>query len=101
KADQVVRYSSCIYRWRTAMTKQDIVWVIDDDQSIRWVLQKALEQAGFFVKSFDSANEMDELLDRAQPNAIVTDIRMPGADGLQLLSLIQDKAAEIPVIVTT
>ncbi len=83
------------------MAKQEIVWVIDDDQSIRWVLQKALEQAGFSVRAFDSANEMDELLDRAQPNAIVTDIRMPGTDGLELLSLIQHKASEIPVIVTT
>ena len=61
------------------MAKTDIVWVIDDDQSIRWVLQKALEQAGFSVRSFDTANEMDDLLERAQPNAIVTDIRQVGS----------------------
>ena len=65
------------------MAKPDIVWVIDDDQSIRWVLQKALEQAVFSVRSFDTASEMDDLLERAQPNAIVTDIRMPGTDGLE------------------
>jgi two-component system nitrogen regulation response regulator GlnG len=78
-----------------------MVWIIDDDQSIRWVLQKALEQAGFSVRAFDSANEIGELLDRTQPNAIITDIRMPGLTGLDLLSLIQTKAPEIPVIVTT
>ena len=83
------------------MARPDMVWIIDDDQSIRWVLQKALEQAGFSVRAFDSANEIGELLDRTQPNAIITDIRMPGLTGLDLLSLIQTKAPEIPVIVTT
>jgi two-component system, NtrC family, nitrogen regulation response regulator GlnG len=83
------------------MTRPDTVWVIDDDQSIRWVLQKALEQAGFSVRTFDSANGIGETLQRIQPNAIVTDIRMPGLSGLDLLTLIQSKAPEIPVIVTT
>jgi two-component system nitrogen regulation response regulator GlnG len=78
-----------------------MVWIIEDDQSIRWVLQKALEHAGFSVRTFDSANEIGDTLDRAQPNAIITDIRMPGMTGLDLLSLIQTKAPEIPVIVTT
>jgi two-component system nitrogen regulation response regulator GlnG len=53
------------------------------------------------VRTFDSANEIGDTLDRAQPNAIITDIRMPGTTGLDLLSLIQTKAPEIPVIVTT
>ncbi|HEX7045443.1 MAG TPA: nitrogen regulation protein NR(I) [Burkholderiales bacterium] len=83
------------------MTSADLVWVIDDDQSIRWVLQKALEQAGFAVRAFNSANGIGEMLERVQPNAIITDIRMPGTSGLDLVSLIQDKAPEIPVIVTT
>ena len=83
------------------MARPDTVWIIDDDQSIRWVLQKALEQAGFSVRAFDSANGIGDTLERAQPNAIVTDIRMPGVSGLDLLSLIQTKAPEIPVIVTT
>lgn len=83
------------------MAKQDLVWIIDDDQSIRWVLQKALEQAGFSVRAFETANEIGALLDRMQPNVILTDIRMPGIDGLELLSLIQQKAGTIPVIVTT
>ena len=83
------------------MARPDMVWIIEDDQSIRWVLQKALEHAGFSVRTFDSANEIGDTLDRAQPNAIITDIRMPGTTGLDLLSLIQTKAPEIPVIVTT
>jgi len=83
------------------MARPDMVWIIEDDQSIRWVLQKALEHAGFAVRTFDSANEIGDTLDRTQPNAIITDIRMPGMSGLDLLSLIQTKAPEIPVIVTT
>ena len=53
------------------------------------------------VKSFDSANEIAELLDRMRPDAIITDIRMPGVSGLDLLSVISNKAPEIPVIITT
>jgi two-component system nitrogen regulation response regulator GlnG len=83
------------------MARPDAVWIIDDDQSIRWVLQKALEQAGFSVRAFDSASGMGETLERVHPDAIVTDIRMPGPTGLDLLALIQTKAPEIPVIVTT
>ena len=83
------------------MARPNIVWVIDDDRSIRWVLEKALEKAGMVVKSFDSANEIAELLDRMQPDAIITDIRMPGVSGLDLLSTISSKAPEIPVIITT
>lgn len=83
------------------MSRQDIVWIIDDDRSIRWVLQKALEQAGLSVQAFDSGNEIAETLDRMQPNVIITDIRMPGTSGLDLLSIIQEKAPQIPVIVMT
>jgi len=83
------------------MTRQDIIWVIDDDNSIRWVLQRALEKEDMKVESFDSANEILELLDRKRPDVIVTDIRMPGISGLELLSAINEKAPEIPVIVMT
>ena len=82
------------------MARPNLVWVIDDDRSIRWVLEKALEKAGMTVKSFDSANEIAELLDRMRPDAIITDIRMPGVSGLDLLSVISNKAPEIPVIIT-
>jgi two-component system nitrogen regulation response regulator GlnG len=83
------------------MVRQDIVWVIDDDRSIRWVLEKALSQADMTVKSFDSANEIAELLDRQRPDVVISDIRMPGISGLELLKTIHAKAPEIPVIIIT
>ena len=83
------------------MARQDIVWIIDDDRSIRWVLEKALSQADMTVKSFDSANEISELLDRQRPDVVVSDIRMPGVSGLDLLKTIHAKAPEIPVIIIT
>ncbi len=83
------------------MARPDIVWVIDDDRSIRWVLEKAMEQAGMTVKVFDSATEISDLLDRMQPDVILTDIRMPGISGLSLLQAINAKAPEIPVIIMT
>jgi len=78
-----------------------IVWIIDDDRSIRWVLERALEQAGWKVRSFDSANEIVDLLERMRPDVILSDIRMPGITGLALLELIHRKAPEIPVIIMT
>jgi len=83
------------------VSRPDIVWIIDDDRSIRWVLEKALAQVGLAVKCFDSANEIMELLERSQPEAVVTDIRMPGVSGLDLLSAIHQKAPDIPVIIMT
>ena len=83
------------------MARQDIVWVIDDDRSIRWVLEKALGQADMNVRSFDSANEIDELLERQRPDVVISDIRMPGVSGLELLKIVHAKAPEIPVIIIT
>jgi two-component system nitrogen regulation response regulator GlnG len=83
------------------MARPDIIWVIDDDSSIRWVLQRALEAEGMTVSAYDSANEILDLLDRKRPDVIVTDIRMPGLSGLDLLASINDKAPEVPVIVMT
>jgi len=83
------------------MTRPDIVWIIDDDRSIRWVLEKALEQAEMSVRSFDSAADVPELLERMQPDVIVSDIRMPGINGLELLKTLQQVAPEIPVIIIT
>jgi two-component system, NtrC family, nitrogen regulation response regulator GlnG len=83
------------------MASPDLVWIIDDDRSIRWVLQKALEQAELEVRAFDNANQIGSMLGEAQPKVIVTDIRMPGMSGLDLLTLIQEKAPHIPVIVMT
>lgn len=83
------------------MDKKASVWVIDDDRSIRWVMEKALRQADFAVESFDSAKDIMTLLSHQLPNAIVSDIRMPGVDGLQLLNQIHQLYPELPVIIMT
>ncbi len=83
------------------MTEAVSVWVIDDDQSIRWVLEKALEKANMDVKGFASASGILETLERGQPDAIITDVRMPGMDGFELLNRIQKGYPELPVIIIT
>ncbi len=77
------------------------IWIIDDDDSIRWVLQKALEAAGFAVTSFDNANTIINKLQTETPDAIITDVRMPGLDGLELLSQLSSDYPELPVIIMT
>jgi two-component system nitrogen regulation response regulator GlnG len=79
----------------------DTVWVVDDDRSIRWVLEKALVSAGLNVEIFEEANSVLKALENKQPDAIITDIRMPGIDGLELLSRIHQRYAEMPVIIIT
>lgn len=83
------------------MTDTAHVWIIDDDDSIRWVLQKALEQAGMQVTSFSSAEGVLDQLQTTEPDTIITDIRMPGMDGLSLLSALSDSYPQIPVIIMT
>ncbi len=83
------------------MNDRPLIWVIDDDRSIRWVLEKALTRAGIAVKSFDSAQGIERLLLKQQPQAIVSDIRMPGIDGLELLERIRQKYPDLPVIIMT
>ena len=83
------------------MTAQNHVWIIDDDDSIRWVLQKALEGAGFIVTSFDNANTILQRLQQESPDAIITDVRMPGIDGLELLSHLSTDYPDLPVIIMT
>jgi len=83
-------------------TRQNDVWIIDDDRSIRWVLERVLTQAGIKVTCFDSAQGiMERIIAHDVPNAIVADIRMPGLDGLQLLTKIKAAYPEIPVIIMT
>ncbi len=83
------------------MSKTINVWVIDDDDSIRWVLQKALENAGMNVTSFERADGVVEQLQHAEPDVIITDIRMPGMDGLSLLKALSQSWPQIPVIIMT
>src|SRR3569832_1438424 len=81
------------------MNSSNRIFVIDDDRSIRWVLEKALKQAQMDVVSFDSAAGVLEALNRAPPDAIITDVRMPGMDGLALLAAIRDRPPDLPVII--
>ena len=82
---------------------EEYVWVIDDDQSIRWVLEKTLKQAGMQVNVFESA---DEALDAMRgnslaPDAVISDIRMPGSDGLSLLDQMKRSHPDVPVLIMT
>ena len=80
---------------------QELVWVIDDDRSIRWVLERALTQAQMVVTTFPSAEGVLERLEQIQPDALLTDIRMPGMDGLALLRALQTRYPTLPVIIMT
>ncbi|MFY9180481.1 MAG: nitrogen regulation protein NR(I) [Venatoribacter sp.] len=77
------------------------VWIIDDDRSMRWVLEKALTQAGFRTSLFASAEAALSQLTYERPSIILTDIRMSGMDGLALLEQIHQRYAQLPVIVMT
>jgi len=80
---------------------EPIIWIIDDDTSIRWVLEKALAQAGMQVKGYESANEAVDALSQSRPDAIITDIRMPGMSGLEFLEHLSTEYPDIPVIIMT
>ena len=77
------------------------IWIIDDDDSIRWVLDKALSKAGYSTEIFSSADDALAHLDTVTPSVILTDIRMPGTSGLELLNKMQAEHADIPVIIMT
>jgi two-component system nitrogen regulation response regulator GlnG len=77
------------------------VWVIDDDRSIRWVLERALTQAGMAVTVFENGAEAMARLAVDQPHVVVSDIRMPEMDGLSLLENISARHPQLPVIIMT
>ena len=83
------------------MNKPETVWIIDDDKSIRWVVEKALQKAAILTRSFASGKELLSALQEDLPDALITDIRMPGMDGLELLQKIQHSHPYLPVIVMT
>jgi two-component system nitrogen regulation response regulator GlnG len=83
------------------MNKRTRVWVVDDDASIRWVLDKALGSAGFAATVFDNADDVLARVRRTPPDVIITDIRMPGTSGLDLLKALGEQLPQLPVIVMT
>ena len=83
------------------MAVTDQIWIVDDDSSIRWVMEKALSRAGLNCRAFESGDEMLDALSLEEPMVVVSDIRMPGMDGIKLLSRIKAKQPKLPVIITT
>jgi len=81
--------------------RQTTVWIVDDDQSLRWVLEKALRQAGMQTESFERAELLLDALATAAPDVLITDVRMPGMDGLTLLDRVTERHPTLPVIVMT
>ncbi|ABO25427.1 nitrogen regulation protein NR(I) [Shewanella loihica] len=77
------------------------VWVLDDDSSIRWVVERALKGAKISCASFAAAESLWQALEQTQPQVIISDIRMPGTDGLTLLDRLQLHYPHIPVIIMT
>ena len=77
------------------------VWIVDDDRSIRWVFEKALTREGIAHMSFGSAQEALDALRESAPQVLVSDIRMPGPSGLELLQSVKQQHPEVPVIVMT
>jgi len=77
------------------------IWIAEDDRSLRWVMEKAISRNGIPVRSFESGDELLKALKTSQPEIIISDIRMPGIDGLELLAEIHGNWPHIPMIITT
>lgn len=77
------------------------IWVVDDDSAIRWVLERALSSAGYACVCFDSAENALAALNSGQPDVLISDIRMPGMDGLSLLVAVKQHNPLLPVIIMT
>ncbi len=83
------------------MVRPVTVWICDDDEAIRFVLERALSRAGYKTRSFDTAAAIREALASGQPEVILTDIRLPDDDGLGVLKALKDDDIEVPVIAMT
>jgi two-component system nitrogen regulation response regulator GlnG len=77
------------------------IWIVDDDQSIRFVLEKALAREEFAVRSFTNPRDVLAALDEDEPQVLVSDIRMPGGSGIDLLSKVRESHPTLPVIIMT
>ena len=83
------------------MSKQKKVWIVDDDKSIRWVLEKALEKTDVEIQSFSNPDDVLKKIRNEEPDVIISDIRMPGMDGITLLEKIKEQSPGVPVIIMT
>lgn len=81
--------------------KHDEIWVVDDDPALRWVMDKALADAGHAVRLFASAEEVRQALTTAAPTVLISDVRLPGESGFDLLKLLHQEHPRLPVIVVT
>jgi len=77
------------------------VWVVDDDQSVRWVLEKALRQADMEARSFERAEHLLEAIAHSEPDVLITDVRMPGMSGITLLERLRTMCPTLPIIIVT
>ena len=77
------------------------VWIVDDDESLRWVLEKALKQAQMNTRSFERAEHLLEAIESGNPDVLITDVRMPGMSGIVLLERLHQLRPELPIIVIT
>ncbi len=83
------------------MTKRPDIWVVEDDEAISYVLQRALNRGGYEVQCFTTVADASLALEQAAPQAILTDIRLPDADGLNILDVLQRQGVTVPVIAMT
>ncbi|MDA9013974.1 nitrogen regulation protein NR(I) [Porticoccaceae bacterium] len=77
------------------------IWIAEDDRSLRWVMEKAIRREAIQVRSFENAEALLDALADDQPEIIISDIRMPGMDGLELLQRIHSDHPDMPIIITT
>ncbi|MFK0573064.1 nitrogen regulation protein NR(I) [Endozoicomonas sp.] len=83
------------------MSLNSKVWIVDDDQAIRWVLERALNSAGIETQSFDAPAKVLAALESSEPEVLVSDVRMPGMNGLELLKAVHELKPDVPVIIMT
>ncbi len=83
------------------MSLNSQVWIVDDDQAIRWVLERALNSAGIETESFDAPNKVLAALEYSEPEVLISDVRMPGMNGLELMKAVHERKPDVPVIIMT
>ena len=83
------------------MSEPRRIWIVDDDPSIRWVLERALSQPGLQVECFDNPSRVIDALSHQTPSVLISDVRMPGMDGFRLLNRLREQLPSLPIIIMT